>query len=651
MKLLLTILAFITLQANASVRLDTLPVGLSIEATRDFITTHKNVFAARNFSTGPKTLFLPNGCYIFMGGRTTVEWTGNVVSNGNNFIGNGNLKGTIISHRGTLSLNCLNISTPPGQTGVSVLGGRVIAQQCNSTTGKYAFYVYGFGVTHGDLQLYGGNYRSQTGAAILQEGNGHIHAYGVGFQMSAGADIIITGKSWRGAHIIEGCRTEPGGGEDGTMVNVNSPLTAANVILRANTYTSKATIVNYNSPGTLYMIGNSNYNKDEGYAFPSVIATAGKVVSVSNNYGNERDVSIFSTSGSFVSVGDMTRTATTTKPIEQVKTYPNVVFAKEITLPVVAKIAPIKLRDISNITKIGLPTIEDFGASVKNEDNSDAISKAINSNAIVLIPVGTYKVIKPVQITGKLGGGLWGADKRKSIIQSTSGLGCINVESAGYTMFWNFTLNNAITSTSPTFNFAWTKRDNQFKGSALQNTAFLNLTFRNGSEGLSIAKNSVAMGSELWIQGCLFEQNKNRYGMASSTNGYNALSDNYINCTFTGSEYGINFAKGCGNVFGCAFTNIGTAVYLGSQVGNGFLLSHSTANTNTDMFLRTANSSSRSSVVLDNVQMKDETTKLNAIWYSQGGTIILKASDFGKRIIKTMGKIGGKTLTIDKLSK
>lgn len=650
MKTLSTLVGFLlfTINAIAQVALHKMPAKLSAEQARQFIHRHKKVWIDSSVQVGNLALD-EDGYYILMAGRTNVKIMGDIVNRGNNFIGNGDISGTIRNEGGYLQLNCININIPEGKVGLDVSGGKVTAQTCRAASGKIALQVR----NKAELHVYGGNYRSTTEAHIKQLNEGHLHVYGVGFQISQGIDILILGPSCKGNHYIEACRSETGAPANSVMVHVPPAKQKINVYMRANSYTTgKPTIVHYNARGTLYMAGNCNYsNEKTGYRLPSIVATAGKVVSIANNYGNSLDSNTLQIGGATMeSVGDMTRVdqqkEPRTLPIEQTKAYANVKFVKEPSqiLPVIPAIQPIGFEPITNITRLGIATAEQFGARTNNPDNSAALTAALLSNKLVLL-TGFYKVAQPMQIQGHLGGGLWGIGGDKSGIISTTGTGCINVESMGYSHFRDFSLINLKGSAAPTFNFGWQDKKNSKGGSALQNTVFYNLKIVNGSIGLNIG--NKLMGSELWISNCQFVQEQAGTGVASQLNNYNALSDNYIHCTFSGWNTAVHFARGYGNVFGAFFKNVGTAVGLGSQVGNGFLISHCRADSATGAILTTPNSSSRTAVVLDGIKMSPARRFQSAGNYRQGGTVLVQNSDFGLRAFNLEGNIGQKILVVD----
>jgi hypothetical protein len=638
----------------AQVQLYPMPKKLSVADAQKFIHKNKKVWIDQSVNIGDLTL-TESGYYIMMAGRTNVILTGNIVNSGNNFIGNGDITGTIVNQAGYLKLNCVNINIPKEKIGVDVAGGKVTVQTCRAASGKICMQVR----NKGELEMYGGNYRSSSETHVRQLDEGHLHIFGVGFQSSQGIDVEIDGPSWKGMHYIEASRSENGKPENSVMLYVPLSKKAIDVYMRANSYTAnRANIVNYNGRGKLYLVGNCNYaNENKGFkGIPSILAKRGTIISIGNNYGNTLDSStlqIFD-GAKMESVGDMTRIdqkkEPRTTPIENIRPYDNVTYLRELktSIPIVPVIRPLEFEPIKNLTELGIVKVEDYGASTNKDDNSEAISAAINSNKLVLLS-GFYKVAKPVQISSHLGGGFWGIGAEKSGLISTSGLGCINVESMGYSHFRDFSLINDSISNAATLNFGWLDKKSSKGGSALQNTVFYNLKIVNGLYGMLIG--NKFMGSELWIYKCRFIQQKPGKGTASQLDNYNALTDNYINCSFSGWGTGVYFKKGCGNVVGSSFTGTGTAVMLGSQVGNGLLFADCNTDKQTGNFLRTLNSSSRSAIILDKIRMEELATATSAGEYMQGGTVVIQSSDFGNRAFKLKGGIGSKVVIPDRSSK
>jgi hypothetical protein len=656
MKTLAVALFFIVLTSScvAQVHLYHMPANLSVPDAQQFILKNKKVWIDKNVNVGD-LLLKKSGYYIMMGGRATVQITGNITNDGNNFIGNGDINGTIINQKGYLKLNCVNINVPKDGIGVDVAGGKVTAQTCRAASGKNCMVVR----NKGELEVFGGNYRSSSECHIKQLDNGHLHVYGTGFQMSQGVDIEITGPSFKGCHFIEGSRSETGVPITSVMVYVPQTSNAVNVYMRANSYTTgKSTIVNYNANGTLFLVGNCNYsNENLGSKQPSVLVTSGNVISIGNNYGNTLDSNTFhiDDNAAMESIGDMTRIdqkqEPRTTPIENTKPFRNVAYVTQPKekLPTVDAIQPIDFQSITNISELGIATVEQYGASVKNADNSDAISAALQANKLVLLS-GFYKVTKPVQITGHLGGGLWGIGADKSGIISSSGTGCINVESMGYSQFKDFSLIIPDTaSKAVNLNFGWLDNASSKGGSALQNTVFYNLEIQNGAVGLDIG--NKLMGSELWIYNCNFIQKELRKGTASQLDNYNALSDNFVNCNFSGWNVAVNLQKGYGNIINSVFNNVGAGLSLGSQVGNGILFSNSHLDGSCGDIFTTPNSSSRTAIVLDRIKIDYSDIKKDAGLYMQGGTVVIQNSDLGNRTFSLNGGIGQKLVIPDAKSK
>ncbi len=172
----------------------------------------------------------------------------------------------------------------------------------------------------------------------------------------------------------------------------------------------------------------------------------------------------------------------------------------------------------------------------------------------------------------------------------------------GYSHFRDFSVIISDTaSEAVNINFGWLNFANTKGGSALQNTVFYNLQIQNGNIGLDIG--NVLMGSELWIYNCTFIQKQLRKGTAAQLENYNALSDNFVNCRFSGWGSGVRLEKGDGNVLNSTFDNVGTGVFLGSQVGDAILVCNSAFNAACDNVAGTNNSSSRSTLVIDKVTM------------------------------------------------
>ncbi|MBB1284694.1 hypothetical protein HRH25_09950 [Flavisolibacter sp. BT320] len=558
--------------------------------------------------------------------------------------------------------------------------GNILIQGCNP---KWADI--GISIEHpkATVAIFGGNL--QYNRIHIQQQKGHLDARAFGIQGTRGdADVVIQTPSPLNYHILEGIRSEGSNGGNPEEVFLQVPRTkaAVNVLLRANTLGSMVRYADYNANGKLVLLENVNYPGPEDKQSLGVKTGSfgnARVLSYGNKYGLSYDTApgpfAVSASTTVQSMGDLWMLPNQTdyskrfnEPITAAalenagkKSPPNVLFRNNVVgerLPEGARYRVATLPRLANLAEL-MPSVTDYGAIPGDgKDDREAIQKAMAAAekegiaGALYFPTGIYELAEPLFLDHFAGGGFWGDGAEKTVLVSTSGKGVLLSDGAGYALFADIGFANRKGAESKTADFDWRTdlspaKKQGGRGAALQANMFYRCRFENGSVGMAVGKNR--MGDGFMMIDCWFRNHRTVRGEGAAylSEGFNALTNPLVHCSFENSDHAVINAKGSFNFYGNRLANIQkAALKLMTVVGDGFAIVNNTMDASPVPFLSTGHSSSRAHILMDGVRVEAAPRKVPASSYALGGSVLILNTSFPNRTVTNGGGIGDNSLII-----
>ncbi|MBE7171706.1 MAG: hypothetical protein INR73_14040 [Williamsia sp.] len=538
------------------------------------------------------------------------------------------------------------------------------------------------------VTVLGGNFQADRLHILQVQGQVEVRAFGAQLAFG-GADIEIRSPSTAGFHVIEGVRSEGNNTNLSQHTFLRVPLTtlAVNVAIRSTSLLGFNRYADYYANGTLALIADANFPQNT--QVPSITANGlAKIISYGTHFGNLVDVGPFQLGPlvTMVSTGDLWQLPNQddfskhfTEPLSAAAFQaagkpvpPGLSFTAENStatpsLPAVPAYRTLSFPVINNLSALML-NVTSYGA--KPDDGVDdyaaiqnAITAATDPNGItqpLYFPAGRYQLSQPLILDHGAGGGFWGEGQNKSVLVSTSGLGVLKTDGAGYITFADLGFENKPGAASITADFGWrTLNSPRYPptGAALQGNMFYRTRFEGGLVGLAIGtqgdgtSNPGMAGSEFMVVESIFrnQHRSDANGCSVLIANYNALTNSFVNSQFDNADWALTHLAGSFTFYGDQLTRMATGgLNTFNTVADAFPIVNVTMDSSRGIFIKGAHNAALKRIFIAGTTLQAPAGgDGRATDFNEGGSVV--AVDFvcPGRFLASGGAIGDNTLLVN----